>query len=51
MKRLFAALLAGLMIVSLCGCGGETKEGPAPERNWLPFIRRFWMLSLRMRKL
>ena len=30
MKKLFSLLLAVLMIASLCGCTGETTEGPAP---------------------
>ena len=30
MKKLFSLLLAVLMIASLCGCSGETTEGPAP---------------------
>ena len=30
MKKLFSLLLAVLIIASLCGCSGETTEGPAP---------------------
>ena len=39
MKRLFTALLVVLMILSLCGCGGETGKGPAPGTELATFYQ------------
>ena len=39
MKKLFSLLLAVLMIASLCGCSGETTEGPAPETALATFYQ------------
>lgn len=39
MKRLFTALLVVLMILSLCGCGGEAGKGPAPGTELATFYQ------------
>ena len=39
MKRIVALLLALLMLTSLCGCGNEKEEGPAPGTALVAFYQ------------
>ena len=39
MKKIFALLLLLLFLVSLCGCSGETTEGPAPGTELATFYQ------------